>query len=550
MKILLAQLNSTIGDIEGNLAAIENALSSVASTQADLLILPELFLTGYPPTDLLEQPAFIKRLQSGIEQLRVLSGRFPHTGILCGTVMPTGEKTGRGLYNSAVLMFGGQHVFSQHKLLLPTYDVFYETRYFDPGEKVLVFPFKDEVLGISICEDAWNVPEIHPPRRYACDPLEMLAQKGATLFINISASPFYVEKEQLRYHLIKNHALKHQLPFIFVNLVGGNDELIFDGRSMAIDSQGNMIAILPSFTEQIAPIDTKQQASTFRYEPEPVIQTVYKGLVLGIRDYLRKCGFSKAVLGLSGGIDSAVTCCLAVAAIGRENVLGVTMPSMYSSQGSVEDSRALANHLGISFTIIPIASIYNAYVDSLQEHFAGREPDETEENIQARIRGTILMALSNKFGYLLLSTGNKSEIAVGYCTLYGDMSGGLSVISDLPKTLVYELARFINRDEEIIPQQIIDKPPSAELRPNQCDQDTLPPYEILDQIINLYLNERCSEQEIIARNFEPETVRWVLRAIDRNEYKRRQAPPGIKITNKAFGIGRRMPIAAKYITGR
>ncbi len=547
MKILIAQLNSTIGDIAGNLAQIEKTLSSGAQDGADLLVLPELFLTGYPPTDLLEQPAFLERLQLGIEQLRVLSARYPHIGILCGTVMPTGKKTGRGLYNSAVLIYGGQQVFTQNKLLLPTYDVFYETRYFDPGEDVLTVPFKDDVLGISICEDAWNVPEIHPPRRYACDPLEILAKKGATLFINISASPFYVEKEQLRYHLIKNHALRHRLPFIFVNLVGGNDELIFDGRSMAIDPQGNLLALLPSFAEHTAIIDSKQQAPARAYEPEPVIQTVYKGLVLGIRDYLRKCGFSKAVLGLSGGIDSAVTCCLAVAAIGRENVLGVTMPSIYSSPGSVEDSRMLAKHLGIDFKVIPIASLYRAYLDTLQEHFAGREPDVTEENIQARIRGTILMALSNKFGYLLLSTGNKSEIAMGYCTLYGDMSGGLSVISDLPKTMVYELAHFINRDAEIIPRQILDKPPSAELRPNQRDQDTLPPYDILDAIINLYLNERCSEQEIIGRNFAPDTVRWVLRTIDRNEYKRRQAPPGIKITNKAFGIGRRMPIAAKYI---
>jgi NAD+ synthase (glutamine-hydrolysing) len=548
MKIVIAQLNSTIGDIEGNLAKIENALLDCAKDGPDLMVLPELFLTGYPPTDLLEQPAFIEKLQAGIDHLRAISERYPQTGILCGTVIPTGKKTGRGLYNSAVLVYGGAQVFSQCKSLLPTYDVFCETRYFDPGEEILVYPFKDAVLGVSICEDAWNVPEIHPPRMYACDPLEILAHKGATLFINISASPFYVEKELLRYRLIRNHTLKYNLPFIFVNLVGGNDELIFDGRSMSIDSSGNLTAILPSFEERIEIIDTRQAAPPIHYKPEHTIGTVYKGLILGIRDYLRKCGFSKALLGLSGGIDSAVTCCLAAAAIGRDNILGVTMPSVYSSAGSVEDSRMLARNLGVSFKVIPISSIYNAYLDTLSEHFIGREPDVTEENIQARIRGNILMALSNKFGYLLLSTGNKSEIAVGYCTLYGDMSGGLCVISDLPKTMVYELARFINRNGEIIPQQIIGKAPSAELRPNQCDQDTLPPYEILDQIINLYLNERCSEREIIERKFDAETVRWVIRAIDRNEYKRRQAPPGIKITNKAFGIGRRMPIAAKYIT--
>ena len=548
MKIAIAQLNSTIGDIEGNLAKIENALSHCVRDNADLLVLPELFLTGYPPTDLLEQPPFIKKLQAGLEQLRVMSKRFPQTGILCGTVTPTEKKAGRGLYNSAVLVYGGAQVFSQNKSLLPTYDVFYETRYFDPGEEILVYPFKDEMLGVSICEDAWNVPEINPPHRYACDPLEILAQKKTTLFINISASPFYVGKELLRYRLISNHALRHKLPFIFVNLIGGNDELIFDGRSMSIDRNGNLTAILPSFEERIEIIDTSQAAPAIHYEPENAIETVYKGLVLGIRDYLRKCGFSKVLLGLSGGIDSAVTCCLAAAAIGKDNVLGVTMPSVYSSAGSVEDSRKLARNLGVSFKAIPISSIYNSYIETLSEHFTGREPDVAEENIQARIRGNILMALSNKFGYLLLSTGNKSEIAVGYCTLYGDMSGGLCVISDLPKTMVYELARFINRHEDLIPQEIIAKLPSAELRPNQCDQDTLPPYEVLDQIINLYLNERCSEREIIEREFDAETVRWVIRAIDRNEYKRRQAPPGIKITNKAFGIGRRMPIAAKYIT--
>ncbi len=548
MKIAIAQLNSTIGDIEGNLAKIENALSDCVRDNADLLVLPELFLTGYPPTDLLEQPAFIKKLQAGLEQLRVISKRFPQTGILCGTVTPTEKKAGRGLYNSAVLVYGGAQVFSQNKSLLPTYDVFYETRYFDPGEEILVYPFKDAMLGVSICEDAWNVPELNPPHRYACDPLEILAQKKTTLFINISASPFYVGKELLRYRLISNHALRHKLPFIFVNLIGGNDELIFDGRSMSIDRNGNLTAILPSFEERVEIIDTSQAAPAIHYEPENAIETVYKGLVLGIRDYLRKCGFSKALLGLSGGIDSAVTCCLAAAAIGKDNVLGVTMPSVYSSAGSVEDSRKLVRNLGVSFKVIPISSIYETYLNTLREHFVGRDPDVAEENIQARIRGNILMALSNKFGYLLLSTGNKSEIAVGYCTLYGDMSGGLCVISDLPKTMVYELARFINRHEELIPQEIIAKLPSAELRPNQCDQDTLPPYEVLDQIINLYLNERCSEREIIEREFDAETVRWVIRAIDRNEYKRRQAPPGIKITNKAFGIGRRMPIAAKYIT--
>jgi NAD+ synthase (glutamine-hydrolysing) len=548
MKIAIAQLNSTIGDIDGNLAKIEQALSATASDTPDLAVFPELFLCGYPPTDLLEQPAFMEKLRAGIDRLCRLSERFSGTGILCGTVIPTGKKTGRGLYNAALLLYEGQQVFRQCKSLLPAYDVFYETRYFDPGEEVSVCAFKDEILGISICEDAWNVSEVLSQPAYACDPLEILAKKGATLFINLSASPFYVGKEKLRHTLITSHAVRHRTPFVFVNLIGGNDDLIFDGRSMIIDAAGRLAAILPSFEEKVQIIDTGGSAAAAPYVPEESIETVYKGLVLGIRDYLRKCGFSKALLGLSGGIDSAVTACLAAAAIGSENVLGVTMPSIYSSSGSVEDSRILAQNLGIDFKVIPIAGIYSAYLDTLREDFAGKQPDVTEENIQARIRGNILMALSNKFGYLLLSTGNKSELAVGYCTLYGDMSGGLCVISDLPKTMVYDLARFINREREIIPQAVITKPPSAELRPDQCDQDTLPPYEILDQILNLYLNERCSERDIIERNFDADTVRWVLRAIDRNEYKRRQAPPGLKITNKAFGTGRRMPMAAKYIT--
>lgn len=546
MKIAIAQLNSTIGDITGNLAKIEGALSRSKKDAPDLVVFPELFLPGYPPTDLLEHPAFIEKLSIGMQNLLTISKSYPGTGILCGTVTPSGRQVGRGLYNSAVLIYEGHTLMTQHKSLLPTYDVFNEMRYFDPAEEIYTKKFKDEVLGISICEDAWNAPELWHQRTYACDPLEILAKNGATLFVNISASPFYVGKETIRYSLIKNHAVRHKKPFVFTNLVGGNDELIFDGRSMYVDNHGRLITLLPSFEEHLQIIDTRENIQELPYVPEDRTGTVYKGLILGIRDYMRKCGFSQALLGLSGGIDSAVTCCLAAAAIGSENVLGVSLPSPYSSTGSVEDARQLAKNLGIPFKIIPISSVYASYSDTLKNHFEGHPPDVTEENIQARIRGTILMALSNKFGYLLLSTGNKSELAVGYCTLYGDMNGGLSVISDVPKTMVYELARFINKDAVVIPEQSIEKAPSAELRPDQCDQDTLPPYDVLDNILNLYLNERCSESEIIDRNIDPETVRWVIRTIDRNEYKRRQAPPGIKITNKAFGIGRRMPIAAKY----
>jgi len=458
MKIAIAQLNSTIGDIDGNLAKIEQALSQAAPDKPDLAVFPELFLSGYPPTDLLEQPAFIEKLQAGIGRLCSLSARFPGIGILCGTVIPTGKKTGRGLYNAALLLSEGRQVFQQCKSLLPAYDVFYETRYFDPGEEISVYPFKGEMLGISICEDAWNVPDVLSQPAYACDPLEILAKKGATLFINLSASPFYAGKEQLRHTLITSHAARHRIPFIFVNLIGGNDDLIFDGRSMVINAAGKLAAILPSFEEKVQLIDTGDAPAAAPYLPEETIEAVYKGLVLGIRDYLRKCGFSKALLGLSGGIDSAVTACLAAAAIGSENVLGVTMPSIYSSAGSVEDSRALAQNLGIDFKVIPISHIYTAYLDTLREHFAEKQPDVAEENIQARVRGNILMALSNKFGYLLLSTGNKSEMAVGYCTLYGDMSGGLCVISDLPKTMVYALAQFINRGERSSRRQALQNP--------------------------------------------------------------------------------------------
>ena len=373
-----------------------------------------------------------------------------------------------------------------------------------------------------------------------------MAKKGATILINISASPFHVGKEEIRYRLIRNHARRYGIPFLFVNQVGGNDELIFDGRSMCIDKWGNPIECFKSFKEQVKTIDTNDKGIPDAYHPQDKIESIYEALILGIRDYMKKCNFSKAIVGLSGGIDSAVTCCLAKEAIGVENVLAISMPSPYSSKGSVEDARKLAKNLGIRFKVIPISSIYHSYVNTLKESLQIEGIDITLENIQARIRGNILMALSNKFGYLLLSTGNKSELAVGYCTLYGDMSGGLSVISDVPKTMVYELAHYINRRSEVIPKEIIEKPPSAELKPDQRDQDTLPPYEILDRILHYYIEEGYSMEEIIALGFESKTVEWVIRAVNKNEYKRRQAAPGLKVTTKAFGIGRRIPIAAKY----
>jgi NAD+ synthase (glutamine-hydrolysing) len=547
MRITLAQMNPVVGDLGGNLSKVPNLLEQCSKEDSDLLVLPELFLVGYPPKDLLERRWFIQRVQQAVEKLSEISTAHPQTGILFGAPLHTGKNTGKGLYNSAILVHEGKILSLHHKSLLPTYDVFDESRYFDPATEIHTVSFKGETLGISICEDAWNDPQLWPRGRfYTFDPIDSLAKKGTSLFINISASPFEMGKEETRYRLIRGHAQKHRIPFVFVNQIGGNDELIFDGRSLCIDKKGEPIAVFPAFTEQVQTIDMSLSGTPGFYVPQDKIESVHEALILGIRDYMRKCGFSKAVVGLSGGIDSALTCCLAKEAMGSQNILGISMPSPYSSKGSIEDSRKLAERIGIQFRVIPITEIYDSYLVTLKEHFQGRETDVTEENIQARIRGNILMAFSNKFGYLVLSTGNKSELAVGYCTLYGDMSGGLSVLSDVPKTKVYELAKFINRKTEIIPKEIIEKPPSAELKPNQVDQDTLPPYPILDKILHHYIEEESSPEEITGMGFDPQTVNWVIRTVERNEYKRRQATLGLKVTSKAFGVGRRMPIAAKH----
>lgn len=548
MKITIAQLNSVVGDIEGNLRQVEKTLERSRGDRPDLVVFPELFLPGYPPRDLVERTWFVQENEDALERLARLSRAYPETGILIGALSRTERAAGgRGVHNSAILIHDGQILLRQHKSLLPTYDVFDEARYFDPAPAISLAPFKGEMLGITVCEDAWNDPELWPRRRiYTYDPVEDLAAQGATLFINLSASPFHMGKEEVRYRLISSHARRHKIPFLYVNLIGGNDELIFDGRSLAVDRHGQALYASPPFAEALHTIDTREQGHPDVYVPQEKVASVYKALVLGTGDYLRKCGFSRAVIGLSGGIDSALTCCIACEALGPENVLGITMPSPFSSAGSILDSRALTQNLGIRLEEIPISEIYHSYLHTLASHFAGQEGDVTEENIQARIRGNILMAFSNKYGYLVLSTGNKSELAVGYCTLYGDMSGGLSVISDVPKTLVYDLARYVNRSSEVIPQSTLDKPPSAELRPDQVDQDTLPPYPTLDQILYYYIEEGASAEEIISRGLEPETVRWVIRTVNRNEYKRRQAAPGLKVTTKAFGLGRRMPIAARY----
>jgi NAD+ synthase (glutamine-hydrolysing) len=545
MKVTIAQLNPLVGDVQGNLGRILELLPRV-SAATDLLVFPELFLVAYPPRDLLEKPALIDRTQAALLELVEASRSYPGLGLLVGAPVRTEESVGKGLYNAALLICEGRVLLTRAKSLLPTYDVFDETRYFDPGPAVQVVPFKDEVLGISICEDAWGDFEFSSRKIYTLDPIKLLADQKATLLINISASPFYVGKEEIRFNLIRGHARRHGLPFVYVNQVGGNDELIFDGRSLAVDSRGEPLAILPSFKEEVRTIDCRGAGKPGAYKPQEAMASIHDALVLGLRDYVRKCGFSRCVVGLSGGIDSAVVCCLAAQAIGRENVLGVSLPSPFTSKGSMEDAAKLAKNLGVTLKVLPITPIYEAYREALQRELEIEGVDVTLENIQARIRGNILMALSNRFGYLVLSTGNKSELAVGYCTLYGDMSGGLSVISDVPKTMVYELARYLNRQGEIIPREIFLKPPSAELRPDQTDQDTLPPYEILDQILNCYLNEGCSRKDLLKLGFDPEVVRWTIKTVDRNEYKRRQAAPGLKVTSKAFGMGRRIPIAARY----
>jgi NAD+ synthase (glutamine-hydrolysing) len=546
MRIVLAQLNPVVGDVPGNVRRVRQALEQARQLRPHLVVFSELMLTGYPPRDLLARSWFVDRVDAGLADVARISAQFPDIGMIIGAPVRSPGGLGKGLLNAAILFAGGKEQFRQAKSLLPTYDVFDETRYFDAAEGVQLAKVGSENIGISICEDAWNSPEMWERAEYARDPVAELASVGATLLINISASPFAVGKEAVRKRLVADHSARHRLPFVFVNQVGGNDELVFDGRSMAFDSQGRPQLVLRSFQEELAVVETESSGAESNYIDIDPIESIHDALALGVRDYVRKCGFEKVVLGLSGGIDSAVVCCLAAAAIGPENVLGITMPSEYSSRGSVEDSRRLAENLGIDFREVCITEAYHAYLSLLAREFAGRKPDTTEENLQARVRGNILMAVSNKLGHLVLATGNKSELAVGYCTLYGDMSGGLCVLADVPKTTVYALANHINRSREMIPLSSIRKPPSAELRLDQTDQDTLPPYDVLDAIIAGYVDEGLSADQIVAVGHDRKTVEWVIRAVNRNEYKRRQAAPGLKVTSRAFGTGWRMPIAARY----
>ncbi|RMG46390.1 MAG: NAD+ synthase [Acidobacteria bacterium] len=546
MRIAIAQLDPTVGDVEGNLERLRRAAARIAPGEADLLVTPELFLAGYPPRDLLLHAWFVERLERAEEAVLALSRERPDLGFLVGTVQRADGPGAPGLYNAAVLVHAGSVLGRHRKRLLPTYDVFDESRYFRPGPPARAIPFRGSRVGVAICEDAWNDPSFAAEPRYPHNPIEELVRDGATLIVNPSASPFHRRKQLDRFERFSRLARAWALPSVFVGQVGANDELIFDGHSLAVDASGRPIASLTPFEEEVRVVDTAAPGVDERPHVLAEQESIRRALVLGVRDYVRKCGFDSAVLGLSGGVDSALTACIAVDALGPDRVRGVTMPMRWSSRGSVDDSLELSRRLGIRCDVVPIHDVFDAFQRALAAAFEGRPADVTEENLQARIRGTILMSYSNKLGALLLTTGNKSELAVGYCTLYGDMSGGLAVISDLLKTSVYRLAEWYNRAEERIPAPILRKAPSAELRPGQKDQDTLPPYEILDAILERYIERQQSAEEIVDAGYDAETVRWVIRAVDRNEYKRRQAPPGLRVTPKAFGTGRRMPIAARF----
>lgn len=542
----MAQLNTTVGDFSGNFEKARKTIETAVEKKADIVVFSELFVTGYPPKDLLEQKWFIDRAERYNEKYHNLSRCAPSTAIVVGSVQRNPKRTGKGLYNSALVLLNGEIIFSQPKTLLPYYDIFDEGRYFDSSGASETFVFKKTKIGLTICEDAWSDPDFWGGNTpYERNPVDELCKKSAKIIINISASPFSVGKQKKRKSLFGNIAEKYGVFLVYLNQVGANDELIFDGDSFALSEKAKTVVSLQSFREEIAVIDTGETGFNSVWDSPDETVSIFKALSLGVKDYFIKCGFKKALVGLSGGIDSAVTACVAVDALGKENVTGITMPSRFSSDGSVGDSVKLASNLGIKLLNIDIDGIYESYVACLKKHFENRPFDSSEENIQARIRGNILMALSNKFGSIVLSTGNKSEMAVGYCTLYGDMSGGLAVLSDVPKTTVYKLADYINKNSEKIPMNTIKKAPSAELRYNQKDQDTLPPYDILDRILELFIEENFTAGQIVKSGFKKETVEWVIKKVFQNEYKRQQAALGLKITEKAFGSGRRMPVAAK-----
>ena len=541
MKIGFAQINPTVGDLMGNCELIIGAYERLAAVGAELVLTPELAITGYPPQDLVFKSRFVPENLALLEKLH---SRVGDTALLVGFV-DRNEGRGKPFHDAAALLERGKPIRKTYKSLLPTYDVFDEDRYFEPATRVEPFEANGRKIGVTICEDIWT-DDYLPRQLYDVEPVRNLVEQGAEIIVNLSASPFRLGAPACRLEMIAAQARTYQRSICYCNVVGGNDQLIFDGNSIAVNASGNLISQLAAFREDEKVIDT-DSAAAIKFHEGKTPEQLFAALSLGVRDYFRKCNFHSAVIGLSGGVDSAVTAVIAVDALGAKNVTGVSMPSPYSSRGSIDDARALARSLGIKFFEIPITDAFRDFKAQFKEIFKGLPENETEENMQPRLRAMTLMALSNKLGHLLLTTGNKSELAVGYCTLYGDMAGGLAVISDVPKTMIYELARWINRKREVIPRSTIEKAPSAELKPNQKDQDTLPPYEILDQILQLYVEENLSARDIIARGFDEKTVRWVQRRVDLNEYKREQAAPALKVTSRAFGIGRKMPIAQRYV---
>jgi NAD+ synthase (glutamine-hydrolysing) len=545
MKIALAQINPIVGDLPGNAAQILAMAKQAQVQQADLMLTPELSLCGYPPRDLLLNPGLILAME---EQLKQLATQLPtDLAVLVGLASQNQQPHGKPLFNSTALLHNGrvQEIF--HKRLLPTYDVFDENRYFQAGTSSNYFELQGCKIGVTICEDLWNDEEFWGKQQYLANPIAELAAQGVDLIVNLSASPYTAGKQQVREAMLQHAAQRHRQPILYVNQVGANDDLIFDGGSMGCDRQGQLITRSKSFTADLSLVELSQgdlQLGVITESIDHPDEEIWQALVLGVRDYARKCGFSKVILGLSGGIDSALVAAIAAAALGADQVLGVLMPSPYSSEHSITDAIDLSHNLGIQTSQLPIQELMTGFDRTLATLFADTKFGIAEENIQSRIRGNLLMAIANKFGHLLLSTGNKSEMAVGYCTLYGDMNGGLAVIADVPKTRVYSLCRWLNRHQEIIPINIIDKPPSAELKPGQVDQDSLPPYEILDDLLEKIICEHRSTAELIALGFEPAVISKISRLVQRAEFKRRQAPPGLKITDRAFGTGWRMPIAA------
>ncbi|HUU41191.1 MAG TPA: NAD+ synthase [Desulfatiglandales bacterium] len=544
MKIALAQINPTIGDFSNNTEKIISSAHKAAELSCDLVVFSELVISGYPPRDLLEKGDFVK---ANLKSLRRLVKSIKDIAVICGFVDENPSKEGNRLFNSAVLFNEGQILHRANKKLLPTYDVFDERRYFEPGKKCTAFTFKECRMGLTVCEDIWNDKDFLSRQLYSLDPVEKKIKEGANLLINIAASPYHVGKREFKWDMFRGIAKKYQVPLLYVNQVGGNDSVLFDGISLAFDSKGNIAARARDFEEDMVVFDTKSQSGDIHPVSKTDIESILNALIMGTRDYVQKCGFSKALVGLSGGIDSVLTAYIAVQALGKENVAAIFMPSQYTSRDNFEDTKAVAANLGIKLFQIPISGIFEKFLQEFSPIFKDIATEVTGQNIQARIRGTILMGLSNKLGYLLLSTGNKSELAAGYCTLYGDMNGGLAVISDVPKTMVYRIALLINEKKEVIPQRVIQKPPSAELKPGQLDQDDLPPYEILDSILKAYIEDNKAADEIVSMGYEPKIVYDILARVNCNEYKRHQAPPGLKVTSKSFGYGRRLPIAQRYL---